>query len=450
MVDELRASQGSRAASNMPTTPGADFERRVGRTEFNDGALVRLRVPIRIDADAGRDVLTDIDVMAIDVDGRLRVSRSILECKSGKGQAKEPDRLLWLAGLQRYLRFERAVLVRQTVSRRGRGLARELGLRVIDGSTLAGREVTHAWLPDRFAHVDGPECEAAERRTDTQLKGLGHVPAELVSFLRYEALRSEPHHVLRAVGSLGRVAGYGGVLPEPTRHVLAGHALIAVIAAALADAAKLDEMVSSELLARTERALVTGNPDDDQVLSILARADQLIAHSLERVHDAYQGSGARRIDVPFPSLRDAVTTAPTWVPRYVDLVERLRANPGVARQLLQTAELALFDALLGGTAYLAPAFDHLFTAEHRYLLNVARRCLRDIAGESISDAVGPALASMFRLAGGLKVWLHGGRCGAGMAWLIAGVGVAGSPVLGCRCLRWCRVRRYGACASRCR
>ncbi|GAB3868867.1 hypothetical protein GCM10028801_45410 [Nocardioides maradonensis] len=67
--------------------------------------------------------------------------------------------------------------------------------------------------------------------------------------------------------------------------------------------------------------------------------------------------------------------------------------------MLQTAELALFDALLGGTAYLAPAFDHLFTAEHRYLLNVARRCLRDIAGESISDAVGPALEVDFSRGG---------------------------------------------------
>jgi hypothetical protein len=137
------------------TDPGADLERRVGRTEFNDGALVRLRVPIRVDADSGRDVLTDIDVLAVDVDGRLRISRSILECKSGKGQSGEPDRLLWLAGLQQFLGFERAVLVRQTASRRGRGLARPLGLRTLDVATLAGREAAHAWLPARFGHLDG-------------------------------------------------------------------------------------------------------------------------------------------------------------------------------------------------------------------------------------------------------------------------------------------------------
>ncbi len=153
------------------TDPGADLERRVGRTEFNDGALVRLRVPIRVDADSGRDVLTDIDVLAVDVDGRLRIPRSILECKSGKGQSGEPDRLLWLAGLQQFLGFERAVLVRQTASRRGRGLARPLGLRTLDVATLAGREAAHAWLPARFGHLEGDECAAAELRTDTQLKG---------------------------------------------------------------------------------------------------------------------------------------------------------------------------------------------------------------------------------------------------------------------------------------
>lgn len=386
-ADGQAGGGGRQQASN----PGADLERRVGRTEFNDGALIRLRVPIRVDADSGRDVLTDIDVLAVDVDGRLRVSRSILECKSGKGQAGEPDRLLWLAGLQRFLGFERAVLVRQTVSRRGRNLARALSLRTLDVATLAGREMAHAWLPEKFGHIDGADCLAAEQRTDTQLKGLGHIPPDLVAFLRFDALRSEPHRVLRAIASLGRAVDAGGVLPNPTRQVLAGHALIALIAAALTDAGKLDEMSAADLLERTRRALVTGNPDDEQVLAILARADQLVAYSLDRVHAAYQEAGAKRLSVDFPSLKASVTAPPTWAPRYIDLVEKLRANPAVARQMLQTAELAVFEGLVGGQAHAAPAFDHLFTQEHRYMLNVARRCLEDIAGAAVADALTPAL-----------------------------------------------------------
>jgi hypothetical protein len=97
---------------------GTELERRVARLEFAEGALARPRVPVRVAADPGRSILTDIDVLAVDVDNRLRISRSILECKTTKGQSGEPDRLLWLAGLQHYTRTGRAVLVRQTITQR--------------------------------------------------------------------------------------------------------------------------------------------------------------------------------------------------------------------------------------------------------------------------------------------------------------------------------------------
>lgn len=370
---------------------GADLERRVGRVEFADGALVRLRAPIRVDAESGRDVLTDIDVLAIDVDGRLRVSRSILECKSGAGQAKEPDRLLWLAGLQKYLTFDRAVLVRQSVSRRGRALARNLDLKILDVARLSTREMAHAWLPESFAHIDGAECIAAESRTDTQLKGLGHIPADLVAFLRHDALRRESHEVLRAIANLGRATTQGGVLPSPTREVLASHAILALLLAATSDAARLDELSPEELQERTERALTTGSPDSSQMLNVLARADDLVAYMLQRVHTAYEESGAKHVQVDIPSLREVVTRPPEWIPRYLDLVQRLRANPAIAREILQTAELTCFEALMGGQAHRADAFDHLFTAEHRYLLNVAIRCLEAIAGPATADPVRPIL-----------------------------------------------------------
>jgi hypothetical protein len=359
--------------------------------EFAEGALVRLRVPVRIDAESGRDVLTDIDVLALDVDGRLHVSRSVLECKSGNGQAKEPDRLLWLAGLQKYLKFDRAVLVRQSVSRRGRGLARSLGIRILDVDRISAREAAHAWLPPTFAHVDGPECAAAESRTDTQLKGLGQIPAELVAYLRHEALRSDGPEALRAVANLGRATNLYGVLPSPTREVVAGHATLALLLAATGDASRLDELSPEELQQRIERGLTTGSSDSTQVLNVLARADDLVAYSLRRVHAAYEEAGAKRVQVAVPSLREVVTRPPAWVPLYLDLALRLRANPAIAREILQTAELACFEALLGGQAHLAAAFDHLFSAEHRYLLNVAIRCLGAIAGSATADPVRPIL-----------------------------------------------------------
>lgn len=384
--------RGMRKPNNANSTnEGRDLERRVGRVEFADGALVRLRSLIRIDAESGRDILTDIDVLAIDVDGRLRTFRSILECKSGSGQSKEPDRLLWLSGLQKYLGFDRAVLVRQSVSRRGRTVARALELQTLDVARLGDRETAYAWLPEKFAHIDGTECTAAELRTDTQLKGLGHIPAELVAFLRHDALRCAPSESLRAVATLGRAVSHGGVLPRPTREVLASHATIALILAAVEDAGRLDELSYEELKEVTERALITGSPDGTHIFNILARADDLVAHMLNRLHAAYEEAGAKRVEVNSPSLLDVVAQPPEWVPRYLDLVRKLRANPAIAREILQTAELACFEALLGGDAYRAEAFNHLFTAEHRYLLNVAIRSLEAIAGPAVANAVRPVL-----------------------------------------------------------
>lgn len=388
-----RARQRKAPGVTEAGSPGADLERRVARVEFGEGALVRLRVPVRIDADSGRDVLTDIDVLALDVDGRLRVSRSILECKSGKGQAGEPDRLLWLSGLEKFLGFDRAVLVRQTVSRRGRAVASRLGLTVFDVSLLDTREAAHAWLPVTFGHVDGAAYLAAQSRSDTQLKGLGHIPADLVAFLRHDALRCRAYEALRAIAALGRAVSAGGVLPSPTREILAGDAFTALLVAAIEDAGRLDQLSLDDLTQRTRRALTTGSPDGNQILSVLARADELVAHQLGRVHEAYQQAGASRLSVEPVSLRGLVASPPEWVPRYVDLVQKFRANPSTARELLQTADLACFEALVGGREYEAKAFDHLFTLEHRYLLNVAWRCLEEIAGRASADA----LSAVFRL-----------------------------------------------------
>ena len=87
----------------MPTRKspekGSELERRVGRVEFAQGALVRLRWPVfSPGASADRRILTDVDVMAIDYDARLRHSISIYECKSIRGAKGEPDRLMWLVG----------------------------------------------------------------------------------------------------------------------------------------------------------------------------------------------------------------------------------------------------------------------------------------------------------------------------------------------------------------
>lgn len=384
-----RPSSRKRAGrdSGQPGNNGAELERRVGRLEFAEGALSRCRVPVFVDAEAGRDILTDLDVLSLDFDNRLRLSRSTLECKSGRGQSGEGDRLLWLSGLRTLLDIDRAVLVRHTITRRGRVLAAALDLQIIDTPTLSQRESAHAWLPDRFAHIDGPACSSAEKRSDVQLRGLGHVPPKLVAFLRHQSLLAPSHRILAALVALRRATEQGGVLPTPTNLILAGHALQSLTLAALQDAVTLDNAPVQDLQRRIELALTVGSPDDDHVLSVLGRADEVMRRVMDQVHRAYVEQGANRMAVNAPSLRQLIAVPPDWVERYLDLVKRLRANPAIAHQLPQTIELACFDALLGDHAYQASAFDHLFTTEHRNLLLACVRMVDNVAGSQVADAV---------------------------------------------------------------
>ena len=222
---------------------------------------------------------------------------------------------------------------------------------------------------------------------DTQLKGLGHIPAHLVAFLRFNSLLAPAHRSLAVLVELGGVIDSGGILPHPTRTLLAGHAVQTLTVAALQDAAKLDTLPADKLKRRIELALTVGTPDDDHLLSVLGLADQIMERIIEGLHREYVQQGANRVESLTPSLRSIVNSPPPWIDRYLDLIQRLRATPTVARQLPQTVELACFDALLNDTAYRAASFDHLFTPEHRSLFSSCIRMLKDIVSESAGDAL---------------------------------------------------------------
>lgn len=178
-----------------------------------------------------------------------------------------------------------------------------------------------------------------------------------------------------------------GGLPDPTSTIMGSHALMAILFAAIQDAGRLRAISQPELKTRLQRALSTGDPDDDHILALLERADALVRYTVERVHRSYTDAGADPIAFDPPSLRDTVAAPPAYLDDYLDLVERIRANPTVSRDLLQTAELACFDYLLGGTAWQSPAFAPLFSAEHKGLLLVALRCTTRVAGQQVGDAL---------------------------------------------------------------
>jgi hypothetical protein len=196
---------------------------------------------------------------------------------------------------------------------------------------------------------------------------------------------AEPHAVLNALVALSDATGRIAVLPEPAGTVLAGHALIALLVASITDAGRSETVPDAALRRGLEIALATGSPDDEHVLEVLARADEVMRHQIALLQRAYSEAGASHVDFEPPSLRDSVSQSPAWIDRYMDLVQRLRANPSAAHTLLQTAELACFDAILGGNAWRAEAFDHLFTPEHRNLLRAAAATVSEIGGRALGD-----------------------------------------------------------------
>jgi hypothetical protein len=264
---------------------------------------------------------------------------------------------------------------------RGRAIAGRLNINVMDVPTLEKHEAAHAWLPDTFGHVGGLACSRAEGMIDEYTKGGGEIPSGLISALRNDVWVAEPHTILGNLNALERYAGSSASLPDLVGRAVSGHALNALVVAALRHSHEFSQLSVDAFRARLEIALSTGSPFGGRMQSTLAVADRLYGLISERIHDAYVQAGALRQNVDVPAVSELAINVPTWVPQYMDFLEALALNPSVARDLLQTVELSCFDALMEETAHKERAFDHLFTPEHRQLLRLAVRTLGNIAGE---------------------------------------------------------------------
>jgi hypothetical protein len=369
---------------------GEDLERRFARAEFADGALVRVRYPVtHIIAGRARTV-TDVDVLSIDFDSRLRPHIGISECKSTRGQSGEQDRLLWLKGLQTLIGADRSTLVRETVTEAGRDVARRIGVDLISTVELASREQVLDHLPPSFGTIGETTFKEQSEAADTQLKKIGDLPSGLVAFLRTDALLADTHKVLGALLTLDEVTRTGTVLPSPLGPLIAGHALQALVSAAMRAGGRIDAVGAAGTRREIEYGLGTGDPHDRQLLRVAEMADTLLREELAEVHQAYRLAGAPPVERSVPSVRSAISQAPGWLSNFMDLAERLRRRSPIARQLPQTIDLAVFDALPGGNGWRAPAFDPLFGREHRQALSIALACL-DKAIPALAQHLGPIL-----------------------------------------------------------
>jgi hypothetical protein len=220
------------------------------------------------------------------------------------------------------------------------------------------------------------------------LKSIGDFPFSLFDYLQFDALLDAPYRVLGALETLHDHLARGTILPRRVEGTVMSHALLALVVAASRTAARLDGLGLERSRKFIENGVTTGNPYDDSLLRVASLADALIRDQIDQVHRLYTAAGAKRLPYDVASVRDAVAQTPAWLDRFMDFAARLRARSPIARELPQVVQLACFDALMGDENWRAPAFDHLFTLEHRQLLNVAVETLGAVVGSSLEVLAG--------------------------------------------------------------
>ncbi len=357
----------------------SSLAQRIARVEFADGSLVRRNAR----SVEGERAVVELDVLAISFDARLQTTLSIYECKSGRGQKGEPERLLWLKGVKTLLDADRAVLVREGATPNGRILSRKLGLEILDTFVLSRLEAECEWIPESFAHLSGSRFANAEREIATQLREIKGIPWQLIRFLWEDASTLPGYRALGGLMTLGETAGKYRFLPEPAKTMIAAYALSALVVALTRLGGKLNQYTAEEIRILTLYGLTTGRPDGQHVVRALEAADAYYQHHMSGFRRDIRSD--RSDDITIPSVVQEIVREPPWMDRLIDAVERFRARGNIARTLPLTVDLVAFDGLLGDVNWQAPAFDHLFTIEHKQLVLVSLRLLEHIVGPALIE-----------------------------------------------------------------
>lgn len=324
-----------------------------------------------------------LDLVALEFDSRLRPTLSIIDCVTTRGRKGETENLLSLAGLRRLVGADRAVLVKEATTSSGREVARHLGIEPLDAVFLERREAEIQWVPPAFGPVFGHPFLAAQKSASGQTNSLGAIPPPLIRFLLDEAYVSPPHRVLSTLMTLRDTADSHQSLPQPLSTLVAAHALCSLISCTSRLAGTLASHSVEEVRELVYYGVTTGRPDGHHVVGALTAADAYYEHYLSALNRPVRRH--RSDESRIPSVVSELLKEPEWIDRLLDAIERYRARPEVARGLPQTADLVGYDALLGGDAWTAPSFDHLFTVEHKQLVVVTTQLLRTIIGPTLLD-----------------------------------------------------------------
>jgi hypothetical protein len=210
------AGKPSAPAAKSPSAegtldPGDELEIRLARMQFFKGAYTRRGINLERHFYPEPLLVTDLDLLSLEITARLTLSKTIGEAKSGTGRnAPKPlDRAIWITGLKQLVDADGAIVITALrPSARVRDTVRGLGVTAMSVDDLDRWEKIHLTndLEDVGAH--GPGAFNADALTRKTVKGEPKLE-RIYWFLRSEVWFLDTWQATkRLVGALGELRRY--------------------------------------------------------------------------------------------------------------------------------------------------------------------------------------------------------------------------------------------------
>lgn len=333
----------TKARSKPPAPdPGEVLEARVAQVWFWEGAFVRRGIDLQQHFHPDPLLVTDLDLLAIEIDPTLGFHRTIGEAKSGtsKSAPKPLDRVIWLRGLMEVTGASAAELTSDLVpSARVRQLAEGLRVQAQSTKDLERREANLRLdeVPDKG--VFGPkwvgETEFVRRICVSE--------AELERaywFLRSEVWFVDPFSALKRVLTAMRLLASRWTPDARDDHEFAVRWLLceATVVAAL------------NLIGIAGTAVRRGAQGFDEYVDGRLAEGSIPTHQMRaiaRSFDEYLSGVLSELGAPKTAIMQALgafePTPPDYAPAVAELGRRLAAGAAHARHLPRWADLMMFE-----------------------------------------------------------------------------------------------------------
>lgn len=325
--------------------PGDVMEARVAQLWFWEGYYARRGINLEHQYDPEPLQVTDLDLLAFDLDPALNRHKHIGEVKTGTGKnaAKPLDRTIWLRGLRELVGAEHAELTTGIPpSARGRELAVSLGVTAQSVQDVERREQTAKIAEVADLGSQGPAAFV----TLKEVHKLCSAEPELERafwFLRSEVWFLDPWSAAKRTLGLLRTLNKRWTPQVEDDEARALRWLYAEaisswtlnVVTLAGEAARLDEHTFQ---ARAEERLAEG--------VVPAAYQRRLSDAIDKYIAGVLAAADTSATVRTEAMGAFLPQPPEWSASFVELVRRLATNAPATRQLPRRLDLLVFERLV--------------------------------------------------------------------------------------------------------